>query len=148
MAASAVAITLLTVGVNEVSAQTPIKTEQHETKTGDIDTNVLPEGVKIITGTVFDQQGLPLPGANIKVKGSIAPGVQTDFDGNFVIQASPREKLEVTFVGMKTQVVTVGFSATVPDVIMYDDPYIFMGEIIVEYKKLRISVASQYMFDY
>jgi hypothetical protein len=36
---------------------------------------------KIISGTVSDESGLPLPGVNIIVKGTTT-GTQTDFDGN------------------------------------------------------------------
>ncbi|MBU2929762.1 VIT domain-containing protein [Winogradskyella psychrotolerans] len=45
--------------------------------------------------------GLPLPGASVIVKGT-SRGVQTDFDGKFVINASPNETLVFSFVGMTT----------------------------------------------
>src|SRR5690606_41072638 len=40
---------------------------------------------QVVTGTVLDNQGLPLPGANIMEKGT-SNGVMTDFDGNFSIE--------------------------------------------------------------
>ena len=41
---------------------------------------------KTVTGVVTDQDGLPLPGANVVVKGT-AVGAQTNFDGEYSIQA-------------------------------------------------------------
>ena len=60
-----------------------------------------------ITGTVTDTQGLPLPGVNITVK-ETSRGVQTDFDGNYSIQAETGEILVFSFVGLRTREVVVG----------------------------------------
>ena len=40
---------------------------------------------KEITGTINDDQGNPLPGASVVVKGTTI-GTQTDFDGNFTLE--------------------------------------------------------------
>ena len=61
---------------------------------------------KTITGTVFDETGLPLPGVNIVVDGT-ARGVQTDFDGNFVIKASEGEILVFSYLGFEEQRIVV-----------------------------------------
>lgn len=42
---------------------------------------------KIISGTVVDDSGLPLPGATIVVENTTR-GVSTDFDGNYSISAA------------------------------------------------------------
>jgi len=42
---------------------------------------------KTITGTITDNDGLPLFGVNILVKGTTT-GTQSDFDGNYTIKAS------------------------------------------------------------
>ena len=55
-----------------------------------------------VSGLVSDSNGLPLPGANVKVKGS-AVGTQTDFDGVFKIKARTGDVLSVTFQGMNSQ---------------------------------------------
>ncbi len=62
---------------------------------------------KTITGTVTDQNGLPLPGVNVVVKGTIT-GTQTDFDGNYAIKASQGQVLVFTYVGQKATERTVG----------------------------------------
>ncbi len=59
-----------------------------------------------ITGTVVDEQGLPLPGVNVIVDGT-SRGVQTDFDGNYSIDASRGETLAFSYVGFQTQEITV-----------------------------------------
>ncbi|MDF0718309.1 SusC/RagA family TonB-linked outer membrane protein [Muricauda sp. 334s03] len=67
---------------------------------------------KTITGTVTDQDGLPLPGVNILVQGS-STGTQTDFDGNYSIEASEGQTLLFTYIGQKDMTVVVGASSTV-----------------------------------
>ncbi|WP_294820282.1 carboxypeptidase-like regulatory domain-containing protein, partial [uncultured Flavobacterium sp.] len=73
---------------------------------------------RAITGVVVDSQEMPVPGVNVKVQGSSSAGVQTDIDGNFSIQAKTGDKLEFTYVTMKTQVVTVTASGSVGNVMM------------------------------
>ncbi|SDG41954.1 SusC/RagA family TonB-linked outer membrane protein [Psychroflexus sediminis] len=62
---------------------------------------------KTVTGTVTDDSGLPLPGANVLVKGTVE-GTQTDFDGNYSIEVSPDQQLVFTYIGFATKTVTVG----------------------------------------
>ena len=65
-----------------------------------------------ITGTVVDESGVPIPGVNIIVKGT-TNGVQSDFDGNYSIQASRGDVLVFSFIGLKKAEYPVGDSATV-----------------------------------
>ena len=65
-----------------------------------------------ISGTVSDENGVPLPGATVLVEGT-QNGVSTDFDGNYSINASSGDTLVFSFVGYTTQSVVVGSSATV-----------------------------------
>ena len=39
---------------------------------------------KTISGTVTDEEGLPLPGVTVLIKGTNT-GTQTDFDGNYSV---------------------------------------------------------------
>ncbi|GAA4962054.1 alpha-2-macroglobulin family protein [Algibacter aquimarinus] len=55
-----------------------------------------------VSGTIFDEQGNPLPGVSVIVKGTIR-GTSTDFDGNFSIEASNKEILVLSYVGFSTQ---------------------------------------------
>ncbi|WP_417590846.1 SusC/RagA family TonB-linked outer membrane protein [Owenweeksia hongkongensis] len=65
------------------------------------------QGTKTISGVITSPtDGLPLPGAAVVVKGSEAATI-TDANGAFTIQASPDAILEVSFIGHKTQQVSV-----------------------------------------
>ncbi|MFH6602257.1 SusC/RagA family TonB-linked outer membrane protein [Maribacter algicola] len=67
---------------------------------------------KTITGTVTDQDGLPLPGVNIVVQGTTS-GTQTDFDGNYSINGEVGQVLSFTYIGQKEVQVTIGANDTV-----------------------------------
>lgn len=56
-----------------------------------------------VKGTITDESGNPLPGANVVVKGA-KKGVVSDFDGNYQIEAKQGDVLEFSFVGFQTQV--------------------------------------------
>jgi len=62
---------------------------------------------KTITGTVTDDTGLPLPGANVIIKGT-STGTQSDFDGNYTISANVGQTLTFSYVGFDTKEVKVG----------------------------------------
>jgi len=57
---------------------------------------------KTINGTVTDEAGSPLPGVNVLVKGT-ATGTQTDFDGNYSIEANTGQTLVFSYLGQKTE---------------------------------------------
>lgn len=65
-----------------------------------------------VTGTVADEDGLPLPGVNIIIKGTTT-GVQSDFDGNYAIQAAQGDVLVFSFIGLKKAEYPVGASAVI-----------------------------------
>lgn len=60
-----------------------------------------------ISGQVFDDNKEPLAGATIIVQGT-THGVTSDFDGKFTINLLPSQKIEVSFLGYKNQVLSVG----------------------------------------
>ena len=60
-----------------------------------------------VRGVVVDAQGEAIIGATIKLKNGKALGA-TDIDGRFTLSSvKPGDKIEITYVGMKPQVVTV-----------------------------------------
>lgn len=68
---------------------------------------------KKLTGTVIDEvNNAPLPGVNVIIQGT-SNGVQTDFDGNYSIEASVGDVLKFSFVGMTTTTITVGESSVI-----------------------------------
>ncbi|MFS4466894.1 TonB-dependent receptor [Maribacter sp. 2210JD10-5] len=84
-----------------------------------------------ITGTVLDQNGLPLPGATVLIKGTTR-GVQTDFDGNFAIQAESSETLVFSYIGYATKEIQVGSKSTI-NVTLEEDAQALEEVIVVAY---------------
>lgn len=74
---------------------------------------------KSIKGTVFDESGAGIPGANVIVKGT-KNGTSTDFDGNFNISVSSGDVLEVSFLGYVTQTVTIAEQTSVTIILIED----------------------------
>lgn len=62
---------------------------------------------RMISGTVTDAQGSPLPGVNVVIQGTLK-GTISNADGTYQIEASPSDVLEFSFVGYAAQSVTVG----------------------------------------
>jgi len=76
---------------------------------------------KTITGTVTSaEDGLPLPGASVVIEGTTR-GTRTDLDGKFSIMARQGEKLAFSYVGSKTQVITIGTSDVINVVLSTDN---------------------------
>ena len=67
---------------------------------------------KNVTGTVTDEDGVPLPGATIVVL-ETNEGVSTDFDGNYSISAEEGQTLQFSFVGYQSVDQQVGESSIV-----------------------------------
>jgi len=85
---------------------------------------------KVITGTVKDKSGIPLPSVDVLIKGT-NKGTQTDFDGKFVIEAKLGDVLLFSYVGMKSVQVTVGASNI--DVTMIEEENALDEVIVVAY---------------
>jgi len=79
-----------------------------------------------VSGTVSEENG-PLPGASVLIKGT-QTGAQTDFDGNYTIQASPNDVLVFSYVGYSNQEVTVGNKTTINVTLASDNQ---LEEVIV-----------------
>ncbi len=98
-----------------------------------------------VTGTVNDEQGVPLPGATV-VESGTSNGVSTDFDGNYSITVASGASLEISFVGYQTQVIAVGNNAQVNATL---EPANRLDEVVVagvagatSVKKLTVSVTK------
>jgi TonB-linked SusC/RagA family outer membrane protein len=63
-----------------------------------------------VSGTVTDQEGVPLPGATIVVL-ETNDGATTDFDGNYSISAAEGLTIEISFVGYESQKIVVNADA-------------------------------------
>src|SRR5690606_34347752 len=88
-----------------------------------------------ITGTITDDTGIPLLGASVAIKGT-STGVTTDFDGNFIIEASRGDILQVTYVGFETQEVTIGDQTTL-NIQMTENTSVLDEVVVVGYGTQR-----------
>ena len=61
---------------------------------------------KEISGTVVDEDQIPLPGVNVRVKNSNI-GTVTDFDGNFNLEVPINSTLTISYVGFITKTIEV-----------------------------------------
>lgn len=66
----------------------------------------------IVKGKITDENGQPLQGVTIRIKGSTA-GVSTADDGTFSIEVPDNSVLEISFIGYATQTVTVRKEETI-----------------------------------
>lgn len=100
----------------------------------------------IVKGTVMDKSSLPVPGANVIVKGTAA-SASTDFDGKFSIVVPNKEaQLQFSFIGFATKIVKVG-NQTVFDVVLEQvgqalEEVVVVGYATVKKKDVTSSISS------
>ena len=75
---------------------------------------------RTISGTVSDENGLPLFGATVVISGT-STGTTTDFDGNYKIKTNTGDVLSFSYVGYQSQNITVGTSNTVNATLQLDN---------------------------
>lgn len=101
------------------------------------------QGNKKISGTVSDNSGSPLPGVTVMIKGTTS-GIITDASGQYSLPNVPNNAVLVfSFVGMKTQEVTVTGKNQV-DVTLHEDLQGIDEVVVVGYgtqKKVNLSGA-------
>lgn len=101
---------------------------------------------RTISGLVRDEQGEPLLGVNILVKG-MTVGVITDFEGKYVISIpSGKNELVFSYIGYQQVTLNVG-NKKVVDVTMKEDSKV-LGEVVVtamgiERKAESLTYATQ-----
>ena len=102
---------------------------------------------QIVKGTITDKSGEPIIGATVQEVGLPGNGTVTDLDGNFSIDMKGGKKtLKISYVGMKTQTVTVGNRSSL-SIKMEDDANNLNDVVVIGYgsvkrKDLTGSVAS------
>lgn len=77
---------------------------------------------RLLKGRVVDEQGVPLIGVSVFIKGT-SLGTTTDTEGNYTLSLGDRTRVVVTFsyVGMKTRNITVADSMEMLNVRMQND---------------------------
>ena len=56
-----------------------------------------------ISGQVLDQNQQPVIGATVRVVGSKGVGAVTDLDGRYTLEADKNSRLEISYIGFRTQ---------------------------------------------
>ncbi len=90
-----------------------------------------------VRGTVTDQAGMPVIGANIVVKGS-STGTITDFDGKFSLEVPSGSVLVVSYIGYLSQEVPVGNKTTI-NVTLKEDTQALDEVVVVGYGTMKKS---------
>ena len=96
---------------------------------------------RTIRGTVIDNTGEPVIGANVTIKGT-TNGVITDIDGNFILN-NAKGTLVVSFVGYKTQEIPITNKTTI-NVTLQEDSELLDEVVVVGYgtqKKASLTSA-------
>lgn len=96
---------------------------------------------RLVQGVVLDNLGEPLIGAGVMVQGT-RTGTTTDIDGKFSLQASPKDKLVVSFLGY--QDVVIEAASTNLKVVLQPDSNFIEETIVVGYgarKKATVTGA-------
>jgi TonB-dependent SusC/RagA subfamily outer membrane receptor len=100
-----------------------------------------------ISGTITSaEDGSPLPGVNVIVKGTTR-GTATDMHGNYTIEASKNEELVFSFIGLATTEAKVGNRnimnvAMAMDVTQLSEVVVTALGVVVEKKSLGYSVSQ------
>ena len=85
-----------------------------------------------VKGQVVDQDGEPLIGATVRVKGAQSGSV-TDIDGNFQIDAASNATLVISYVGYKDREVAVRGRAVIDAIQLESDSQILDQVVVVGY---------------
>lgn len=93
-----------------------------------------------VTGVVNDESGYPLIGVSVAVKGTNL-GVITDLDGKFILEASQGATLVFTYVGMKTEEVTLSGQTTL-NIAMKEDATVMDEVVVIGYGTVKKSNLS------
>lgn len=93
----------------------------------------------IVTSAV---DGMGVPGATVAVEGTKI-GAATDFDGNYKIEAKTGDVLVFTFIGFKTQKVTVGTQKTI-NVTLQEETAELKEIVVIGYgtQKKKVNTAA------
>lgn len=85
---------------------------------------------RVVTGKVISSDG-PLPGTTVLLKGT-SSGTTTDAEGNFSLTVPPDGILVISFLGFKTQEITVGTRTSIT-VTMESDQQLLAEVLVVGY---------------
>lgn len=96
-----------------------------------------------VRGTIVDEDGLPVIGAGVIVKGT-TNGVVTNIDGCFEITCSPNATLAISAVGYEGKDIPVNRRTTINIVLNFDPNYpVFTGRTIIIAQSLSTPLSDE-----
>ena len=102
-----------------------------------------------VTGQILSSgDGEPLPGVSVIIKGT-AIGTVTDMNGNYRISCPPNATLVFSFIGVRTEEVSVGSQGRV-DVTLQEDVQMLQEVVVVgmgvqtQHRNMAASVATEF----
>lgn len=91
-----------------------------------------------VRGTITDASNVPLIGVTVQVQGTTS-GTVTDLDGNYVLNnVPPNGTLEISYVGMQSQTISVDGQTTI-NVVLGEDTELLDELVVVGYGTMRKS---------
>ena len=101
---------------------------------------------RTIAGSVTDDSGLPLPGANVFIENK-SGGTVSDFDGKFVIEVADTDTLVISYIGYVTQNILVGDKSTIKVQLLEDteslqEVVVTAQGIVTEQKTLTYAISK------
>jgi len=100
---------------------------------------------KRITGTVVDERGDPIIGANVIEKGT-TNGIITDLDGKFSLSISPSSTLQVSYIGYIAQDIAIRNQTNLSIILKEDsknlEEVVVVGYGVTQKKDLTGSIAQ------
>jgi TonB-linked SusC/RagA family outer membrane protein len=89
------------------------------------------KSVYTVSGQVFDDMDMPVPGANVFVKNSPNRGAITDLDGKFSLKAEKNDVVVISFLGYKQEEILILKSETNLVVKLKQDSQVLEETVIV-----------------
>lgn len=104
---------------------------------------VLPVSAQNVTvkGTVSDENGEPIIGANVTVVGNKSLGTITDLDGNFSLSTPTKGTLKITFVGYETKTVKLTGKSSY-QIVLSEDSKTLDEVVVVGYGKQKKATVT------
>ena len=90
----------------------------------------------IVKGLVVDNEGTPLPGVTVVVKGKEAQGTVTSIEGRYALNAESRDTLTFSYIGFATKKEYVG-KRTEIDVVMKEDENTLDEMVVVAFSRQK-----------
>ena len=93
------------------------------------------------SGSVIDRDGNPVFGANVFVKNS-TNGTQTDFDGNFIIEAKIKDVLVISYVGFKNQEFVLSLDYDLGKITLLEDVSTLDEVVVIGYGNQKKEILT------